>query len=158
MERFYIHVPDSVLADLRERLARTRFPDQLQGVAWQYGTELGYLKELVGYWRERFDWRAQERALNRFDQFQTNVRGLSLHFIHQRSPEPDALPLLITHGWPGSVYEFHKILGPLSDPAAHGGKRSDAFHVVCPSMPGYGFSEAPRDPGFDIAQVAQTHA
>jgi pimeloyl-ACP methyl ester carboxylesterase len=158
MERFTIQVPEHVLDDLRDRLARTRFPDQLQGVGWSYGTELSYLRELVAYWRERYDWRAQERALNRFDQYTANIRGLQLHFIHQRSPEPDALPLLITHGWPGSVYEFHKIIGPLTDPAAHGGERRDAFHVVCPSMPGYAFSEAPHDPGFDTAQVAQAEA
>jgi epoxide hydrolase len=158
MERFTIQVPDSVLDDLRERLARTRFPDQLQGASWDSGTELSYLRELLAYWRERYDWRAQERALNRFDHFKTPVRGLGLHFIHQRSKEPSALPLLITHGWPGSVYEFHKILGPLTDPAAHGGDARDAFHVVCPSMPGYGFSDAPRERGFDIVQVAQTHA
>lgn len=158
MQPFTIQVPDSVLADLRERLARTRFPDQLQGAEWRYGTELSYLRELLAYWREHYDWRAQERALNRFAHFKAEVRGLQLHFIHQRSPEPDALPLLITHGWPGSFYEFHKILGPLTDPAAHGGDRRDAFHVVCPSMPGYAFSEAPREPGFDISQVAQTEA
>ena len=158
MQRFTIQVPDAVLEDLRERLAKTRFPDQLQGADWRYGTELTYLRELVTYWRERFDWRAQERALNRFDHFKTAVRGLELHFIHQRSPEPDAMPLLITLGWPGSIWEFHKILGPLTDPAAHGGKKSDAFHVVCPSMPGYAFSEAPREPGFDISQVAQSEA
>lgn len=158
MQRFTIQIPQSVLDDLRERLARTRFPDQLQGASWDYGTELSYLRELVAYWRDGFDWRAQERALNRFDHFTTNVRGAALHFIHQRSPEPNALPLVITHGWPGSVYEFHKILGPLTDPAAHGGKSSDAFHVVCPSMPGYGFSEAPREPGFDVSQVAHTIA
>jgi epoxide hydrolase len=158
MERFTVHVPDSVLEDLHERLARTRFPDQLSGAGWSYGTELGYLRELITHWRHHYDWRAQERALNAFDHFTTPVRGLSLHFIHARSKEPDALPILITHGWPGSVYEFHKIIGPLTDPAAHGGERTDAFHVVCPSIPGYGFSEAPRDPGFDIAQVAHTHA
>src|SRR6185312_11607464 len=107
MQPFTIEVPDSVLADLRERLARTRFPDQLQGADWRYGTQLSYLRELVTYWRE------QERALNRLDHFQAEVRGLRLHFVHQRSREPDALPLLITHGWPGSFYEFHKILGPL---------------------------------------------
>jgi len=158
MESFSIHVPDSVLEDLKERLARTRFPDQLEGAGWDYGTELSYLRELVSYWREKYDWRAHERALNRFDHWKTRVRDLEIHTIHQRSPEKDAFPLLITHGWPGSVFEFHKILGPLTDPLAHGGRREDAFHVVCPSMPGYGFSQAPRTPGFDIRQVAETNA
>jgi pimeloyl-ACP methyl ester carboxylesterase len=158
MERFAIDVPESVLEDLQQRLARARFPDQLEGAGWSYGTELSYLRELVRYWREQFDWRAQERALNRFDHYRARVTDLSVCFIHQRSKEPDAFPLLITHGWPGSVFEFHKIIGPLTDPVAHGGKREDAFHVICPSMPGYGFSEAPRTPGFGIKQVAGTNA
>jgi pimeloyl-ACP methyl ester carboxylesterase len=158
MERFTIDVPEAVLEDLRQRLARTRFPDQLEDAGWSYGTELSYLRELVRYWREEFDWRKQERALNRFDHYKTPINGLSLCFIHQRSKEPDAFPLLIAHGWPGSLFEFHKIIGPLTDPVAHGGKREDAFHVICPSMPGYGFSEAPRKPGFGIKQVAETNA
>jgi pimeloyl-ACP methyl ester carboxylesterase len=158
MERFTIAVPDSVLEDLQHRLSRARLPDQLEDAGWSYGMELSYLRELVHYWREQYDWRAQERALNRFDQFKARVRELDLCFIHQRSKEPDAFPLLITHGWPGSVFEFHKILGPLTDPVSHGGKREDAFHVVCPSMPGFGFSEAPRKPGFGIRQVAETNA
>lgn len=158
MERFQIRVPDSVLDDLKDRLARTRFPDQLDGADWSYGTELSYLRELVAYWRDKYDWRTHERALNAFDHYKAEVRGLELHFIHQRSREPNAFPLVITHGWPGSVYEFHKILGPLTDPAAHGGRREDAFHVVCPSMPGYGWSQAPRRPGFDIAEVSATNA
>jgi len=158
MERFRIHVPDSVLEDLQVRLSRARFPDQLEDAGWSHGTELDYLRELIRYWRERYDWREQERALNRFDHYRTRIGELDLCFIHQRSPEPAAFPLVITHGWPGSVFEFHKIIGPLTDPVAHGGKREDAFHVVCPSMPGYGFSEAPRKPGFGIRQVAETNA
>ena len=155
MERFLIHVPSSVLEDLQERLARARFPDQLDDAGWSYGMELGYLRELVRYWREQYDWRKQERALNRFDHYRARIRDLDLCFIHQRSAEPDAFPLVITHGWPGSLFEFHKIIGPLTDPVAHGGRREDAFHVVCPSMPGYGFSEAPHKPGFGIRQVAR---
>ncbi len=158
MQRFEIRVPDSVLEDLKQRLARTRFPDQLDGAAWDYGTELSYLRELVGYWRDKYDWRVHEAALNRFDHWKTRVRDLDIHFIHQKSREPNAFPLVITHGWPGSVFEFHKILGPLTDPVAHGGRKEDAFHVVCPSMPGYGFSEAPKKPGFDIAEVSETNA
>ncbi len=155
---FEIHFDDEVLADLRERLGRTRWPDQLKGAGWSYGTELSYLRELVGHWMNGFDWRAVESELNSFDNHRTDVGGIDLHFIHQRSPEATAMPLIITHGWPGSVLEFTDIIGPLTDPAAHGGQPADAFHVVCPSMPGYGLSEAPRDPGFDIKSVAETNA
>ncbi|MFQ5699048.1 MAG: epoxide hydrolase family protein [Myxococcota bacterium] len=155
---FRIQVPDAVLDDLRERLARTRFPDQVNDASWSYGTDLDYLRELVEYWRTRFDWRKQEEALNAFDQFTTRVDGLRMHFLHVRSPEPSAQPLIITHGWPGSIMEFHKILGPLSDPVAHGGSAEDAFHVVCPSIPGYGFSQAASEPGMDCQRVAELEA
>lgn len=155
---FSIAVPDAVLEDLRERLARTRYPDQLEGAGWLYGTELSYLRELCDYWRTRYDWRAHERALNRFDHFRTEIDGLGIHFIHQRSREKQALPLVITHGWPGSVFELTKVIGPLSDPAAHGGRAADAFHVVCPSMPGYGFSDPPRQPGCGVKRVAEVFA
>ncbi len=158
IEPFEISVPEDVLDDLRERLSRTRLPDQLEGADWNYGTELGYLAELLRYWREEFDWREAERRLNAFDHFRTEIDGLRVHFIHQRSNELEALPLVITHGWPGSVFEFTKIIGPLTDPAAHGGRAEDAFHVICPSMPGYGFSDAPKSPGFDIKCVAETVA
>src|SRR5215468_1167004 len=154
IERFEIRVPDAVLADLRERLARTRWPDALPGSGWSYGTDLAYLKELCAYWRDGFDWRAQEAKLNRFAQFTTAIDGETLHFVHQRSQVAGALPLVVTHGWPGSVAEFAKIIGPLSDPVAHGGDARDAFHVVCPSMPGYGFSGPTRAPGWDIRRVA----
>ena len=149
MERFEVRIPDAVLDDLRERLSRTRFPDQLEGAQWDYGTELGYLKELCDFWRNKFDWRAQERKLNRFDQFKTPIDGLGVHFIHARSKAPHALPIVISHGWPGSIFEFTKIIDPLRDPLAHGGRAEDAFHVVCPSIPGYGFSDPPRGPGED---------
>src|SRR5439155_10335269 len=141
MEPFRIDVPDGVLADLKERLGRTRYPDEIEGSGWDYGTDLSYLRELVQYWRDGFDWRAAEAALNRLPHFRTDVDDLGIHFIHARSPVEDAFPLLITHGWPGSVFEFAKIIGPLTDPVAHGGRAEDAFHVVCPSMPGYGFSD-----------------
>ncbi len=157
MQPFKIQVPDSVLEDLKQRLSRTRFPDQLEGADWTYGTELSYLREFVSYWRDKYDWRVHEAALNRFAHFKAEVRGLDIHFIHERSKEPNAFPLVITHGWPGSVFEFHKILGPLTDPVAHGGKREDAFHVVCPSMPGYGWSQAPKKSGFDVTEVAETN-
>ncbi len=155
---FEIAVSDDVLDDLRARLERTRLPDQLDGVGWDYGTELGYLNELITYWRDGFDWRAQERRLNEFDQFKTRIGDLDIHFIHQRSPEPDALPLVITHGWPGSIAEFTKIIGPLTDPVAYGGDAADAFHVVAASMPGYGFSDKPRRAGFGPEQIAEVNA
>jgi epoxide hydrolase len=154
MERFEIHVDESVLADLHERLARTRFPGQLEGAGWEYGTELGYLQELCAYWRERFDWRAQERSLNALPQFRTEIEGQSLHFVHARSPHPGAFPLLLTHGWPGSFYEFNKIVAPLTRPEAHGGRVEDAFHVVAPSLPGYAWSDAPRTRGCDARRIA----
>ena len=137
---FEINVPDAVLVDLNERLARTRLPDELDDSDWDYGTPLSYLTELIRYWREEFDWRVQEQRLNSFDQYKTRIDDLDIHFIHQRSPEDNALPIIITHGWPGSVVEFEQIIGPLTDPVAHGGRAEDAFHVVAPSMPGYGFS------------------
>jgi pimeloyl-ACP methyl ester carboxylesterase len=154
---FRIEIPDTVLDDLRERLARTRFPDQLEGAEWSYGTELSYHKELVEYWRDKFDWRAQEARLNRFEHFKTEIGGGDVHFIHARSAAADALPLVITHGWPGSVVEFLDLIPLLTDPAAHGGNAADAFHVICPSMPGYGFSDAPRQPGFDVQSVAEAN-
>lgn len=151
---FRIAVPDSVLTDLRERLARTRFPDEMPGSGWGYGTELAYMRELVDYWRERYDWRAAEARLNALPQFRAEVGGLGIHFIHVRGRGPRPLPLVITHGWPGSVAEFEQIIGPLTDPAAHGGAAADAFDVVCPSMPGYGFSDHPREPGMDPERIA----
>jgi pimeloyl-ACP methyl ester carboxylesterase len=155
---FEIAVPEAVLDDLRLRLDQTRLPDQLDGVGWDYGAERGYVTELISYWREQFDWREQERRLNAFDQYKTVLGDLDIHFIHQRSPEANALPLIITHGWPGSIAEFTKIIGPLTDPVAHGGRAEDAFHVVAPSMPGYGFSDKPREPGFGPEQIADVGA
>jgi len=151
---FRIAVPDAELADLRERLARTRFPAEMPGSGWGYGTDVGYMRELVAYWRDRFDWRAQEAAFNRLPQFRAKVGGLGIHLVHVRGKGPKPLPLVITHGWPGSVFEFTKILGPLTDPAAHGGDPADAFDVVCPSMPGYGFSDPAVEPGMDPEKIA----
>ena len=150
---FTIRVPDATLADLKARLQRARFAPALQG-DWTYGTDLAYLKELIAYWRDKFDWRAQERKLNQFEQFTTNIDGLNIHFIHRKSKLPNAFPLLVTHGWPGSVVEFTKIIGPLTDPVAHGGRAEDAFDVVMPSIPGYAFSDKPSAPGYDPARVA----
>ena len=145
---FSIRVPDTVLNDLKARLTRARFPDEPEGAGWDYGMSLGYLKELVAYWRDRFDWRAQERRLNQFNQFKTRLDGLDVHFIHQRSKYPNALPLLLLNGWPSSIDEYSKVIGPLTDPVAYGGRAEDAFNVVIPSMPGYGFSEKPRQRGY----------
>ncbi len=155
---FRIDVPEDVLADLRDRLARTRLPDEVPGTGWAYGTDLGYMRGLLAYWEHEFDWRVQEARLNEFDQFVTSVDGLDIHFVHQRSPNPDAIPLLITHGWPGSFTEFTKIIGPLTDPAAHGGEAADAFHVVIPSLPGFGFSEKPREGGFNPERMSEVLA
>ncbi len=155
---FKIEVPEAVLKDLRERLARTRFPNEIEDAGWSYGTDLSYLKELCAYWRSEFDWRAQERALNRFDHFRTEIDGLGIHFIHQRSKEKNAIPIIITHGWPGSFVEFTKIIESLTDPVAHCGRAEDAFDVICPSIPGYGFSDAPKKSGFGCRQVAEVFA
>ena len=155
---FRIHVDDAVLADLKAKLAKARIPDPLQGDGWTYGTDVAYLKALVAYWRDRFDWREQERRLNRLEQFTTGIDGLTIHFIHRRSKEPNAFPLLITHGWPGSFVEFTKIIAPLTDPAAAGGRLEDAFDVVIPSIPGFAFSAKPREPGFGPARIAAIEA
>lgn len=151
---FRCHVPDEVLSDLKDRLLRVRWPDQLDGAGWGYGTERSYLEELCAYWRDNFDWRAAEARFNRFPQFTAEINGEHVHFYHIRSSEPDALPLIITHGYPGSVAEFLDILGPLSDPVSHGGDARDAFHVIAPSIPGYGFSGPTRHKGFNIAKAA----
>jgi pimeloyl-ACP methyl ester carboxylesterase len=158
VEKFEIRVSDDELEDLRERLARTRWPDQIPGSGWDYGTDLVYLQELCEYWREKFDWRPQEALLNRQEHFRTEIDGQPIHFLQARSKVPGALPLLITHGWPGSVFEFYKILGPLTDPEAHGGSAADAFHVVCPSMPGYGWSGPTLEPGWHVGRVAEVLA
>ncbi|MEE4382002.1 MAG: epoxide hydrolase family protein [Pseudomonadales bacterium] len=156
-EPFTIAVPDAELADLRERLTRARWPDAIP-CAWADGTDRDWLREACRYWAEGFDWRAQEAQLNGFDQFRMEIDGLSVHFVHQRSPEPDAAPLLLVHGWPGSFVEFRHLIGPLTDPVAHGGRAEDAFHVVCPSIPGYGFSQAPTSHAFNGRRVAETFA
>ncbi len=152
---FRIAIDDSVLADLRSRLAHTRWPDREVVDDWSQGIPLAYVQELVAYWAESYDWRAREAALNRFDQVRVEVDGLGIHAIHQRSPHPNALPLVLTHGWPGSVVEFHKVIEPLVDPVSHGGDASDAFHVIAPSLPGYGFSDKPKEVGCGVERIAQ---
>jgi pimeloyl-ACP methyl ester carboxylesterase len=155
---FRIDVPETDLADLRERLQRTRWPEAETVTDWSQGVPLAYLQDLCRYWATGYDWRATEARLNALPQFRTEIDGLSVHFIHTRSPNPDALPLIMTHGWPGSVVEFVKVIGLLSDPAAHGGDAADAFHVVCPSLPGYGFSGKPAGPGWGIQRIAAAWA
>ena len=155
IEPFRVDVPEADIDDLRQRLGRTRWPDQIPGTGWDYGTDTGYLRELCDYWQTGYDWRVTEATINSWPQFLTTVDGQRLHFIHARSPEHNAVPLLLTHGWPGSVLEFMKVLGPLSDPVRHGGSADDAFHVVCPSIPGYAWSGPTTEPGWDIARVAR---
>ncbi|RFS82657.1 epoxide hydrolase [Actinomadura spongiicola] len=155
---FRIDVPEADLRDLRDRLARTRWGAALPGAAWERGVPGDYLRELAEYWRTTYDWRAQEAELNRYPQFTTEIDGQNIHFIHVRSAEPDALPLLLNHGWPGSIVEFLDMIGPLTDPRAHGGDPADAFHVVIPSMPGFGFSGPTGEPGWNTDRVARAFA
>lgn len=151
---FKIQVPDAVLADLKTRLAQARFADEIPDANWDYGTNLAYLKSLVDYWRDKYDWRAQERRLNQFDQFKTTIDGVDIHFIHQRSKQPNARPLLLLNGWPSSIVEYTKVIGPLTDPG-NDGRAEDSFHLVIPSMPGYGFSGKPRERGYDTDRIAR---
>ena len=148
---FKIAVPDAVLADLKERLARTRFPSEIEGSGWDYGTNLAYLRELVTYWRTTFDWRAQERRLNQLPQFKTHIEGLDLHFIHKKSSRADAVPLVFVHGWPGSIVEVTKIIGPLTEPPPRRKSRSTWSPFRCP---GYGFSDKPKQGGVSNRRIA----
>lgn len=151
---FRIDIPETAVTDLRDRLRRTRWPEPETVDDWSQGTPLAYVRELCRYWREEYDWRAAEARLNRFPQFTTAIDGLGIHFIHVRSPHADAVPLLMTHGWPGSVTEFHKVIGPLADPVAYGGSAADAFHVVCPSLPGFGYSGKSARAGWGAERTA----
>jgi len=155
---FKIHVADDVLADLRERLARARFPDEPPIQPWSTGTSVEYMRELLRYWRDGFDWRSQEAKLNAFPQFTVPLAGIDLHFIHAQGRGPKPLPLLLSHGWPGSVFEFYKIIPMLTDPARFGGDPADAFTVVAPSLPGYTFSFKPNQPRFAVEQIAEVSA
>lgn len=155
---FRISIPQSDLDDLDDRLDRTRWPDELPGVGWSYGIPLDYLQELVHHWRHVYDWRAAESALNEWPQFTTTVDGANIHFAHVRSPEPNATPLLMTHGWPGSIVEFAQVVGPLTDPRSHGGDPSQAFHLVLPSIPGFGLSGPTRETGWEFKRVARAFA
>ena len=151
---FALHVLDADIADLRERLARTRFPDQAPGDAWAYGSDVAYLRELTEYWRNKFDWRAEEAALNAFPQFRAPVGGVDLHYLHVPGVGPTPMPLLLLHGWPGSVFEFLDIIPRLTDPERFGGDARDAFTVVAPSLPGYGLSFQPGQKRFGVPAIA----
>jgi len=155
---FRIAVPEADLTDLRDRLARTRWPDEIPGVGWDRGVPLTYLRELVEYWSTGYDWREQEARLNAFPQFTTTIDGQDIHFLHVRSPEPDAMALVLTHGWPDSIVEFLDVIGPLTDPRAYGGDPGDAFHLVIPSLPGYGFSGPTTERGWELHRIAQAWA
>lgn len=157
-EPFTIDVPDAVLDDLRRRLDSTRWPDQAPGEAWSLGIPVDVVREAVDRWRTGYDWRAREARMNEWPNFVTEAAGERVHFIHVRSPHADATPIVLTHGWPGSFVEFLDVLGPLTDPTAHGGRAEDAFHVVVPSMPGYGFSGPTVQPGFHVDRVADAVA
>jgi epoxide hydrolase len=150
---FLIQTSDEQLRDLQDRLRRTRWPEPETVDDWSQGVPLGYLRSLCEHWSERYDWRDTERRINAIPQFTTAIDGLDIHFLHVRSPVRGALPLILTHGWPGSVVEFLKVLGPLTDPASHGGDPSDAFDVVCPSLPGYGFSSKPTEVGWGVDRI-----
>jgi epoxide hydrolase len=155
---FHIDIPQADLDDLHRRLAATRWPDELPGAGWDRGLPLGYVTELAEYWRTRYDWRAQEKQLNELPQYRTEIDGTTVHFVHVRSPEPNALPLVLTHGWPGSFVEFLDVIGPLTDPVAHGGDAADAFHLVIPTLPGFGFSGPTREPGWHPRRIASAWA
>jgi epoxide hydrolase len=152
---FVIDIPDSDLDDLRHRLRQTRWPERELVDGWDQGVPIDYLRELIEYWAEGYDWRATETRVNRLPQFVTTIDGLAIHFLHVRSPHPEARPLIMTHGWPGSFFEYEATIGALTDPVAHGGDAADAFHVVIPSLPGYGFSAKPEQPGWDMHRIAR---
>lgn len=158
VQPFALHTPDSVLSDLKHRLTNTRWPDEIPGTNWSYGADLTYMKELADYWLTQFDWRAQENAINALSHFRADVGGFGIHFIHERGRGPEVLPLVITHGWPGSFLEMLKIIPRLTDPKSFGGDARDAFDVVVPSLPGYGFSDRPTKSGMNVFHIAELWA
>jgi hypothetical protein len=154
IEPFRIEVPDRDVRDLRARLRATRWPSTFADPAWEAGVDPEFARRACHYWADGYDWRHPEDRLNGFPQYRTRIDGANVHFLHVRSPDDGAMPLAMTHGWPGSIAEFVKVIGPLADPGAHGGRRQDAFHVVCPSIPGFGFSGPAPGPGWDTRRVA----
>ena len=155
IQSFQINIPQTILDDLWMRLSRTRWTDEIEGAGWDYGANLGYLKTLVAYWRSQFNWSAQEAALNRFAQFIAEIDGFGIHFIHERGRGPNPMPIVITHGWPSSISEMLKIIPPLTDPARHGADPTDSFDVIIPSLPGFGFSDRPRESGMTLQRTAE---
>lgn len=155
IEPFVIAADEAALDDLADRLRRARWPERETLGDWSQGVPLNYLRDLCGYWAGRYDWRAAEARLNQIPQFTTRIDGLRIHFLHIRSPHRGAAPLIMTHGWPGSFMEFERALGPLTDPPAHGGDAADAFDLVVPSLPGYGFSGKPASTGWDVHRIAR---
>ncbi len=152
---FTIEIPDRDIDDLKTRLRNVRWPEKETPSDWSQGVPLAFMQTICRHWLEQYDWRARERRLNAFPQFVTELDGLDIHFIHARSKHADALPLVMTHGWPGSTVEFMEVIAPLTDPTAHGGSAADAFHVVCPSLPGYGFSAKPKTVGWGVDKIAK---
>ncbi|QRN95316.1 epoxide hydrolase [Archangium violaceum] len=152
---FRVSIPQAALNDLERRLAATRWPERETVNDWSQGVPLAKAQALIAYWRDQYDWRKFETRLNAFPQFRTQLDGLGIHFLHVKSSHPDALPLLLTHGWPGSIVEFLKVIGPLTEPTRYGGKAEDAFHVVIPSLPGFGFSDKPAETGWDVTRIAR---
>jgi microsomal epoxide hydrolase len=157
-EPFTVHVPETVLEDLQNRLSHVRWPGAIPDSSWDYGSNLEYMQALVEYWRTQYNWREHERQINCWPHYRVTIEGQGIHFIHKRGKGPNPLPLLITHGWPGSFYEFMDIIDPLSDPAAYGGDPADAFDLVIPSLPGYGFSDPPRERRVNICRIADWFA
>ena len=155
IREFRIDVPNAVLADLRERLTKTRWPEPLPGEPWAHGADGAYIRELCDYWANKYDWRKHEASLNGYPQFMTTIDGVDFHFWHVKGKGPNPMPLCLVHGWPGSIYEFHHLIGPLTDPAAHGGDAVDAFDVVIPALPGYGWSGKPKEPGWGPTRTAR---
>jgi pimeloyl-ACP methyl ester carboxylesterase len=157
-EPFIIDIPEATLADLHDRLARTRWPDAIRGAGWDYGVDIGYLRDLIAFWRDRFDWRAQERHLNRFSHYRSEIRGLQLHFILEKGSGDHPHPLILLHGWPASFTQMLKIIPLLAHPEEYGGRAGDGFDVIVPSLPGYGFSGRSREPGMTVGKMADLFA
>ncbi|MEC0265733.1 epoxide hydrolase [Paenibacillus anseongense] len=158
IERFHIHVSDEILDDLTYRLHHTCWPDQIENAGWERGTELSYLKSLISYWKEHYDWRAQETQLNRLSQFCCNIDGIDVHFVHERGKGPNSMPIILTHGWPDSYLRYQKIIPLLTDPASYGGNPEDSFDVIVPSLPGFGFSSHPKHAGVNSFRVSEMWA
>lgn len=155
IQPFHVSIPQTALDDLQDRLIRARWPSELPGVGWQYGVPMDYVRRLADYWRNGYNWRVWEAKLNTYPQFTTEIDGQNIHFLHVRSPEPDALPLVLTHGWPGSVFEYFRVIEPLTNPVSRGADATDAFHLVIPSVPGFGFSGPTHEPGWNPDRIAR---